>query len=110
MDGAVNKIFEDKTYDISSYTVTFHALTQYSTKCSNGGTLLEVTEKIKNKMRTLKKVELNKKKVGNRDYYMDEDEVIYITEKNTIITVFPNERIFISKTFYTNRKTGQKYL
>ena len=100
----------DEVVDISNYKITTHALSQYIIKCVTNVTLLEAIVIIRSKLKNVRKVELNKEKRQNRIAYMDEDENIYITDKNNIVTVFPNKRIFVAKTLYANKKTGYKYL
>jgi hypothetical protein len=101
---------DEVEYDISHFQITGHAMAQYSAKCCPGLSLAEISSRMREKMKKVRKVELNKKKRLNRVPYMDEDEVIYITDKDKVITVFPNKRIFKAKTFYANKKTGRKYL
>ena len=102
---------EEREYDISHYIITSHAFAQYSTKCFPAQSLLGIRDRMKEKLKKVKKVDLNKKiKKSNRLSYIDEDDIIYITEGSNVITAYPNERIFVSKTFYFNRKCGQRYL
>lgn len=110
MDCAIKQVFEDEVYDISNYQITVHAMAQYDAKCFPGLTLVELTQRIREKMKSVKRVVLNKKERLNRIAYVDEDDIIYITDKNKVITVFPNKRIFVAKTLYANKKTGNKWL
>ncbi|PLS15037.1 hypothetical protein CVD28_24465 [Bacillus sp. M6-12] len=110
MDTALLQYVDEVEYDISEFLITGHAMTQYASKCSPGLTLIEISSRMREKMKKVRKVELNKKKRPGRVSYMDEDEIIYIVEKDKVITTFPNERIFVAKTFYSNKKTGKKYL
>lgn len=100
----------DEILDISNFKMTTHAMGQYIVKCVTGKTLVESTAIMREKLKKVRKVELNKKKRLDRVAYMDEDENIYITERDNIVTVFPNRRIFVAKTLYANKKTGYKYL
>jgi predicted RNase H-like nuclease len=104
------QFFDEVEHDISEFLITGHAMSQYSAKCTPGLTLIELSTQMRQKMKKVRKVELNKKKRLDRVSYIDEDEVIYITDRDKVITVFPNERIFIAKTVYSNKKTGKKYL
>lgn len=113
--GAVAKIVEDKIYDLSHCYIRGHAMARYIEKCKPGLSMIEVNQIMKEKLKSMRKVELQKnnkkhEKYKCRETYMDVDENIYIVEKDEVITVFPNERIFKAKTLYSNRKTGQKYL
>lgn len=110
MEEARLEYLDELEYDISEYLITGHAMSQYAHKCKPGLSLIELTQTMRGKMKSVRKVDLNKKKRKERVAYLDEDEIIYITEKDKIITVFPNERIFVAKTMYSNKKTGKKYL
>lgn len=116
MEQALLEYLDEQQHDISEYLITGHAMSQYANKCKPGLSLVELTYMMREKMKTVRKVELNKnkskhkKKQKDRLAYLDEDEIVYITEKDKIITVFPNERIFVAKTMYSNKKTGKKYL
>lgn len=109
MEQACSHIY-DEVKNISSFQVTTHAMSQYMAKCASNKSLIEINQMMKEKMEEVRKVDLNKKKRTDRVAYMDADEIIYITDKNKVITVFPNKRIFVAKTMYANKKTGHKYL
>lgn len=103
-------IYKDKCYNISNFKISTHAMAQYTTKCKPGISLLEAVNVMKQKMESVKRVEINKKHRKGTIYYIDEDDIIYVTQNNTVITVYPNERIFVAKTLYRNKKVGYKYL
>lgn len=110
MDTALLHYVDEVEYNISEFLITGHAMLQYSAKCSPGLTLIEISQQMRDKMKRVRKVELNKKKRPGRESFIDEDKIIYIVERDKVITTFPNERIFIAKTIYSNKKTGKKYL
>jgi hypothetical protein len=110
MEKALLQYLDEVEYDISEFLITGHAMSQYSAKCSPGLSLIEISSQMREKMKKVRKVELNKKKRQDRVAFLDEDEIIYITDKDKVITVFPNQRIFVAKTIYSNKKTGKKYL
>lgn len=107
---AVKEIYEDDICDISNYTILGHAMAQYMNKCCPGLSLLQINQTMKNKLRTVKRVFLNKTERKNRISYMDEDENIYIVDQNKVVTVFPNERIFVAKPMYASKKMGNKWM
>lgn len=110
MEEARLEYLDEVEHDISDFSIDGHAMSQYAHKCKPGLSLIELLQTMRKKMQSVRKVELNKKKRKGCLSYMDEDEVVYITEKDKVITVFPNERIFVAKTMYSNKKTGKKYL
>jgi len=110
METALSSYVDEEIYDISQFSIEGHALSQYAEKCFPGKSLIETMEQMRKKMANVRKANINKRVRDNRLSYIDEDEIIYITEKTKIITVFPNQRIFVSKTFFSNKRTGRKYL
>lgn len=121
MEQAQLKYLDELQHDISSYLISGHAMSQYANKCKPGLSLVELTQVMHEQMKDVRKVELNKDKTKTKNHnkrnkqkirvaYLDKNDIIYITERDNVITVFPNERIFVAKTMYSNKKSGKKYL
>ncbi|HCL4480150.1 TPA: hypothetical protein N2D99_002236 [Clostridium botulinum] len=109
MENTINKVYED-LIDISDSNISTHALVQYNTKCFPGLDLVRVVERMRDKLKRVKRVELNKKRNNDGTYFIDEDDIIYIVNNNNIITTYPNTRILKAKPIHTIKKTGQKWM
>lgn len=111
MDKFLSSIY-DELVDMSKLNISSHALMQYNLKCFPTLSILQVAEQMRERLKRLKKVEplKAKKKYANSEYYIDEDEIIYVVTNNTVVTTYPNERIFQAKPFFSNKKTGFKWL
>lgn len=109
LDSIVNKTYEE-LIDISDSNITTHALVQYNTKCFPGLDLIRVMERMRDKLKRVKRVELNKRRNKESNYFIDEDNIIYIVNDNNIVTTYPNQRILKAKPVYANKRTGQKWM
>lgn len=111
MDKFIDSIY-DELVDMSKLNISSHALSQYNLKCFPELSMLEIVEQMRKKLKSLKKIEplFSKKKYKNSEYYIDEDNVIYVIANNTIITTYPKDRIFKAKPIFSNKKTGFKWL
>ena len=111
MNEVASKIY-DKLIDMSNASISSHALTQYNIKCFPAMNILDILEQMKKRLTSLKKIEVNeckRKKHPNTEYYIDEDDVVYVIANNKVITTYPNERIFIAKPLF-GKKSGYKWL
>lgn len=111
MDKFLSSIY-DELVDMSKLNISSHALMQYNLKCFPKLSMLEVAEQMREKLKKLKKIEpiKIKKKYANSEYYMDEDEIIYVVANNTVVTTYPHKRIFQAKPLFSNKKTGFKWI
>lgn len=111
MDKFLNSIY-DELVDMSKLNISSHALMQYNLKCFPNLSILEVAEQMRDRLKNLKKVEpvKTKKKYEKSEYYLDEDNVIYVVANNTVVTTYTKDRIFQAKPFFSNKKTGFKWL
>lgn len=112
MNTVANKIY-DEVVDMSNLTISSHAIAQYSMKCFPTLSILEILEQIKNRLKALKKIDVSdskKKKHPNSEYYIDSDDIVYVISNNTIITTYPNERLFVAKPLFSRKKSGRKWL
>lgn len=111
MDKFLSSIY-DELVDMSKLNISSHALMQYNLKCFPKLSMIEVAEQMRSRLTKLKKVKpsVSKKKYADSEYYIDEDDVIYIVSNNTVVTTYPNERIFQAKPMFSSRKTGFKWL
>lgn len=108
----VAKTIHEKTLDMSNLNISSHALTQYNLKCFPLLSLIEVVEKMRLNLKGVKRVEVNKEKRKhhiNTEYYIDNDDIIYVISDNTVVTTYPNQRIFKAKSLFSNKKTGMKW-
>lgn len=110
MENVISHYIDEETYDISHYEIKTHAIGQYFAKCAPGLSLMDIILKMRENMKEMRKVELNKKKREDRVAFVDKEGCVFITDNDKVITVFPQERIFVAKTFYSNKKTGRGYL
>ena len=114
MDKVANKIY-DELIDMSNIEISSHALTQYNIKCFPKLSIIDIVVQMRKKLASLKKIEINnfEKKLKNHpnsEYYIDEDDVIYVVVNDKVITTYPNERIFVAKPMFSNKKTGNKWM
>ena len=112
MDKVASKIY-DELVDMSNVTISSHALTQYNIKCFPSLSIIEIVEQMRDRLCSLKRIEVNnnkKKNHPNSEYYIDVDNIVYVIANNKIITTYPNERIFIAKPIFSSRKAGKKWL
>lgn len=103
MDKVASKIYNE-LIDLSNSNITTHALMQYNTKCFPQLSFIEVVQQMREKMKSLQKVDLKTmdkklKKYPNSQYFIDVDEIIYVIKNNKVITTYPNERIFMAKPY-----------
>ena len=114
MDEIASKIY-DELIDMSDIEISSHALSQYNMKCFPKLSLIEILTQMRQRLSSLKRVELANidskiKNHPNSEYYIDEDEVIYVIANDKVITTYPNKRIFIAKPLFLNKKMGRKWM
>ena len=112
MDEVASMIY-DELVDMSNLSISSHAITQYNIKCFPLLSVIEVVEQMRRKLKYLKKIEVNDSKKKNHpdsEYYIDDDNIIYVISNNKVITTYPNERIFKAKPLFNSKKMGRKWL
>lgn len=95
MGYAVLKRLETKEYDISNYNITSHALGKLVVFGSDSSkSLVKSINEIKEALKTVTPVALRKKMIGGRKAFLDRNGMVYIVQDDTIITMYPNKKLF----------------
>lgn len=98
-----------ETIDMSDVSISSHAIGQYKLKCFPNLDLLEIIQQMRERLKALKKINLYKKNHPESEYYIDQDNTIYVIKKNKVITTYPNQRIFKPNPIFSNKKPGNKW-